>query len=812
MRNQHLTHRIRTEFQNGIQTVLERTRKIMIHAGLPPKLWPEAITAACYLTNRLPTKALGGKTPYEVWNKRKPDLSNLRVLGCDAYVVDYQAKFKGKMAPRSWAETLVGYEAKNQWKIYDGKTVFVSRDVIFNESTLTYKKTGQLTASEPKPPLEQVREFIDLKALLLSTDTITLLTQPTNPTESLPLDHLTDLVTHLPEEATRNKDAIQNNNLSHQAVEEVNQDISSFNQQSRNQVTNAKLERIPLILNYPRRKPKVDYKELNTRGFATLAETVPPHHGMITPKTYEEAINGPQKEQWIAAMKEEVQSQLNKGTFIITKPPYDEPIIPGKWDFKIKENWDGSIARFKAGWVAKGYEQVEERGYDKKVAPINRPDTSRILLSVAATKNWKIRQFDIKTAFLNSQIDLKLYSEEPKGHETREGNACLLNTALYGAHFWFNENKSTLLAYGLKQSKHDDALFFDSSTELYVTIYVDDIKVFAPTNEIIDDFSAYISKKYELTNPGDLKCYLGMEIGRLKDGSIILTQTKYIRDILHKHGVQNCAKVSTPMTGVELTKRPKGYECDKDQRTQYQSLLGELTHLMEQTRPDLAYCVSHLAQFASNPTQEHWLALKHVLRYLKGTKDLGICYSHAKSNLTMEVWTDSSGRVEEDWDAFQSIQGYLVLIAGGPLSWNSSEHQWAVKDIADGKYMAQTMAAKQTMWARGLLQELQIEGTIPKEATVMYVDDQEAIQLAQRPRPPTFLAKMYHYTNDLIQQNEIRLEYRKPKEMIATGLTEPLGATASARFVKSLGLTSIKGPRKARSRKIEGLTDGTIDE
>ena len=191
---------------------------------------------------------------------------------------------------------------------------------------------------------------------------------------------------------------------------------------------------------------------------------------IVEPKTWEEAMNGPQKEQWMAACREEVLSQLKRGTFRITKPPYDQPVIDGKWTFKIKENPDGTIARYKARWVAKGYAQVKGRDYDKSYAPVVRSDTSRILLSIAAHKGWKIRQYDIETAFLNSQINRMLYTAEPKGFETGDDNACLLNTALYGlvqsAHLWFEEMKKTLLEYGLIQSKHDSALFYDTKTEL----------------------------------------------------------------------------------------------------------------------------------------------------------------------------------------------------------------------------------------------------------------------------------------------------------------------------------------------------------
>ena len=86
---------------------------MLIYTGLLSKLWPEALSIAYYITNRLPTKALQGKMLFDVWYKRKPEISNLQVYDCNAYIVDYKAKAKEKMIPCSWAGTLIGYEVKN---------------------------------------------------------------------------------------------------------------------------------------------------------------------------------------------------------------------------------------------------------------------------------------------------------------------------------------------------------------------------------------------------------------------------------------------------------------------------------------------------------------------------------------------------------------------------------------------------------------------------------------------------------------------------------------------------------------------------
>jgi hypothetical protein len=230
-------------------------------------------------------------------------------------------------------------------------------------------------------------------------------------------------------------------------------------------------------------------------------------HQIATLSTYEEAISGPQASQWKQAMQAEYSSQVERGTFQIVSLPYDQKAIGDKWVFKLKENPDGSIARYKARWVAKGYRQIEGRDFDETYASVVRSDTSRMMLAIASVLSYQIRQFDIKTAFLYGQMDRMIYTDQSKGFEkegTNPPKSCLLNTGLYGLvqspHLWFDEIKGTLIEYGLAQSKHDEPLFFDTKRSLYVTLYVDDIKVFAPDVQSIDHLSQHLKTKYEMTD------------------------------------------------------------------------------------------------------------------------------------------------------------------------------------------------------------------------------------------------------------------------------------------------------------------------
>jgi hypothetical protein len=374
----------------------------------PENFWPEALAAACYITNRLPTKSLGGMTPYEAWYGEKPDLSGLKVYGCDAYVVDYQAKSSGKMAPRSWAGTLVGYEGKNQWRIWNGTRVVVRRDVVFNEAKLTFKKSPDSADAEPVG--DDSMENVDLTDLLQSvgvrnTDLHQPNAEPDQPIRAP--DQAIEPMPPMPEDGD-NEDVAP-------VPEDQNQGPPAPAENAENPATELATEATlpnpeeplnPLIMTGRRNKVRHDYKQLHTRGFAKSAKPViAAPHQIATPSTYEEAISGPQANQWKKAMQAEYDSQVERGTFQIASLPYDQKAIGGKWVFKLKENPDGTIARYKARWVAKGYRQIEGRDFDETYAPVVRSDTSRMMLAIASVLGYQIRQFDIKTAFLYGQMD-----------------------------------------------------------------------------------------------------------------------------------------------------------------------------------------------------------------------------------------------------------------------------------------------------------------------------------------------------------------------------------------------------------------------
>jgi hypothetical protein len=547
-----------------------------------------------------------------------------------------------------------------------------------------------------------------------------------------------------------------------------------------------------LILNYSRSKIRHDYKQLHHKNFvksAKIGSIEAFEHDLVILKTFEQIINDPQTKKWRDAMQIEYDDQIKRKTFIIIISSYDVKSITNKWVYKIKENSDESISRFKVKWMTHDYRQIESVNYEEKYASIIRSDTSRILLSIAATLDWKIRQFDVKLAFLNEMMNRMIYIVQSKEFEKEKDKTCLLNLDLYelvqNAYLWFQEIKIKMLAYDLIQSKHDEALFFDQKRSLYVTVYVNDIKVFVSINQMIDELSDYLKSKYEITDLRDVKWYLEMKISQSED-CILLTQTKYIRDLLIRHEMKECAFVFILMTENKLKKTFSRYKCLENQLKQFQILLSELMHLMIQIRFDLAYSVSRLAQFMSNSTDDHWIALKRVLRYLNETKELSILYKKISESLILKTWIDFSWR--KNSNDSRSTHDHLLFMSE-LIEWKSSKQISVALSSTETEYMSQTSAAINVMWAKGLLTEMRIDDTVSDNSTVIYANNQRAIKLVNNSifqKRTKHIVVKYHYTRDLISQREIKLKYRLTAQMIADDLIKSLESVQFKRFIDQL--------------------------
>lgn len=295
--------------------------------------------------------------------------------------------------------------------------------------------------------------------------------------------------------------------------------------------------------------------------------------------------------------------------------PPDRKAIGWKWVFQLKENADGLINKFKARFVAKGFNQVQ--GFD--FSPVVKPVTIRLILTLAVINQWKLFQLDVNNAFLNGLLNESVYMSQPPGF--KDSNSSLvwrLNRALYGLkqapREWFERLQFTLIQFGFVASKHDPSLFIYAAS-VYLLVYVDDIIISGSSIQLIQQLTSQLNAKFSLKQLGQLDYFVGIEVKTLSDSSLLLTQSKYIRDLLQKTNMTQAQVISSPTTSsCKLTTTGSDLFTDP---TMYRSVVGALQYLTI-TRPVISFAVNKVCQFMANPLDTHWAAVKIILRYLKG--------------------------------------------------------------------------------------------------------------------------------------------------------------------------------------------------
>jgi hypothetical protein len=336
-------------------------------------------------------------------------------------------------------------------------------------------------------------------------------------------------------------------------------------------------------------------------------------------------------------------------------------MISSRWIYKIKHIVDGSVEKFKARFVAKGFSKKEGIDYNDTFAPVARYTSIKAVISNAIEMGWKIHQMDVKTAFLNGIIE-----EESFKVQGRDSHVCRLKRALYGIkqapRVWYSRIDSYLQAMGFTKSEVDSNLYYIivGGEPLILVLYVDDLFL-TGSERLIADCKRDLASEYEMKDLGLMHYFMGLEVWQ-QDCQTFLGQGKYAVEILKRFGMQDCRPMSTAMvTNWKMIDASRSEAVD---RTFCRQLIGSLMYLVS-IRPNICFAVNTLNRFMVEPRRIHWVATKHVLRYLRGTVEYGLSYIQGDG-------VKLTGFTDVDWASStvdrKSTSGCCFILGSGVVS------------------------------------------------------------------------------------------------------------------------------------------------
>ena len=510
------------------------------------------------------------------------------------------------------------------------------------------------------------------------------------------------------------------------------------------------------------------------------------------PTSMTEALASPERAKWMDAMDKEMDSLHMNDVWDLVKLPKDRKAVGSKWVFKLKVGPDGQVERHKARLVAQGFAQKQGLDYDETFSPVVRFESLRTVIALAVQNDMKMHQMDVTTAFLNGELQEEVYMKQPEGFaaEGQEDLVCKLKRSIYGLkqspRCWNSALDHKLKQMGFVQAKGDPCLYMASEGEMFIiAVYVDDIVLAGKGDQRMAEVKQALAHQFQVKDMGELHYFLGVKVVRDKEsGDVWIGQPAYATSVLQKYGMENVKAVNTPVdTSTKLMKAKEDEECVDQQR--YQSAVGSLLYLSSSTRPDITYAVSNVAKYSANPTKQHWIAVKRIFRYLKGTLNHGLFYSRNES-------TECVGFSDSDWggdlDDRKSTSGYLFQLGGTAISWRSKKQTCVALSTAEAEYMALASAAQEAMWLRQLTIDLKNE---PVSATVIFEDNQSAICIAKNPQfhgRSKHIAIKYHFIRDQVENNNVELRYCRTNDMIADMLTKGLNGEQFAKLRHMAGV------------------------
>ncbi|XP_050908121.1 uncharacterized mitochondrial protein AtMg00810 [Lathyrus oleraceus] len=334
---------------------------------------------------------------------------------------------------------------------------------------------------------------------------------------------------------------------------------------------------------------------------------------------------------------------------------------------------------------------------------------------------------------------------------------------------WFNKIESYFFNEGFERSTSDHTLFTKKEggrDVLIMNLYVDGLIFRGSSEKMFQEFKSSMKREFEMTDLGCMRYFLGVEVTQNSNG-IFICQRKYVNEVLEMFGLQNCSSVTNPIVpGCKLTKDAGGLKVDA---TTYKQMVGSLMYLTA-TRPDLVYVVSLVARFLEAPTTMHQQTMKRVLRYLRGTTELGLCYKReGEENLVAFCDSDYAGDLEDR----KSTSGYVFKMSNGLVAWSSKKQSVVSLSTTEAEFISVAACVAQSIWMMRILESLGVK----QSKCIIFCDNSSTIKLSKNPvmhGKSKHIHVRFHFLRELANQGEIELVHCGTKNQLADIMTKTL--------------------------------------
>ena len=563
---------------------------------------------------------------------------------------------------------------------------------------------------------------------------------------------------------------------------------------------------------------------------------VVPVGSIVEPSTMNQVMKSKQKAFWLAAARKEIDAQETNGVWALvpaSQVPTGLKPIKCRWVFKVKQNADGTIDKYKARVVVKGYEQVPGIDFHDTYAPTLHLKSLKLMLALVAELDLELKQADYTTAFLNAPIEEALYMEQPPGFvrpppsgstDHKDRLVCKLLKSLYGTkqapHNWNKMVHNFMLELGFRPLVSDTCVYVKRSATgrlFIISLYVDD-KVIGYHKQDQAEWEALLKKiqgTFKIEVKEECQWILQMAIARDRSQrTLYLSQEKYVRDVVDRFrhlfpagpdGKPHLRRRLNPtgstkieMSGADGTIVPATAE----EINLYQQIIGSLMYAATHTRIDIAYVTGLLARYSSNPQPHHFLAALRVLEYLNSHPDLSLVFRGTSTGSIADLKLSIQAYSDADWagcnDTRRSTTGTIILLNGNIIHWNSVKQRTVATSSTEAEYMALADTAKEIKWFNAWLKEVLL--VVPQEfelgsPSTIHVDNTAAIALtapgASHNRTKHIDVR-YHFVREQVKAGDLQLVWINTTKQLADLLTKQLPVDTFKGLVSKLMVQTVK--------------------